>query len=54
VESLLAQSVLVILLLAALIWTFGIEPRRRAKPPGATNLKISQLRRRSPALRSRK
>jgi high-affinity iron transporter len=29
VESLLAQSVLVILLLAALIWTFVIEPRRQ-------------------------
>ena len=29
VESLLAQSLLVILLLAALIWTFVIEPRRQ-------------------------
>jgi high-affinity iron transporter len=33
VESLLAQSVLVILLLAALIWTFVIEPRRYVSVP---------------------
>ena len=31
VESMLAQGILVVLLLAALIWTFLIEPRRTAK-----------------------
>jgi hypothetical protein len=31
VESLLAQSILVALLLLALIWTFTIEPRRRRR-----------------------
>ena len=53
VESLLAQGVLAILLLAALIWTFVIEPRRQArvpapapgsrpsKPPAVTSLKTS-------------
>jgi high-affinity iron transporter len=53
VESLLAQSVLAILLLAALVWTFVIEPRRQtsapapapesraSKPPAATTLKTS-------------
>ena len=51
VESLLAQSVLAILLLAALTWTFVIEPRRQdrvsapapdprpSKPPAVTTLK---------------
>ena len=53
VESLLAQSVLVILLLAGLIWTFVVEPRRQnsipalapgshpSKPPAVTTLKTS-------------
>ncbi len=51
VESLLAQSVLAILLLAALVWTFVIGPRRQtsapapesrsSKPPAATTLKTS-------------
>jgi high-affinity iron transporter len=36
VESLLAQSVLAILLLAALVWTFLIEPRRLGNVPAAT------------------
>ena len=53
VESLLAQGVLVILLFAALIWNFVIEPRRQnsgpalasgsrhSTPPTATTLKTS-------------
>ena len=53
VESLLAQGVLVILLFAALIWNFVIEPRRQnsgpalasgsrhSTPPAATALKTS-------------
>ncbi|MBA3521207.1 MAG: FTR1 family protein [Gemmatimonadales bacterium] len=32
-ESLAAQGVLVLLLLIALIWTFGIEPRRQRREP---------------------
>jgi high-affinity iron transporter len=35
VESLLAQGVLAILLLAALVWTFVIEPRRQRRAPAA-------------------
>jgi high-affinity iron transporter len=53
VESLLAQGTLVLLLVAALIWTFVVEPRRQrgvpasesgsrpTKPPSATTLKAS-------------
>ena len=53
VESLLAQGVLVILLFAALIWNFAIEPRRQNRapvlppgsrhstPPAATTLKTN-------------
>ncbi|HEX5963197.1 MAG TPA: cytochrome c/FTR1 family iron permease [Gemmatimonadales bacterium] len=47
VESLLAQGVLVILLLAALIWTFFIEPRRPASSKPA--LPVSPTKARPPA-----
>ncbi|HEX5962775.1 MAG TPA: hypothetical protein VFY42_03545, partial [Gemmatimonadales bacterium] len=47
VESLLLQAVLVILLLAALIWTFFIEPRRPASRGPA--LPVSPPRARPPA-----
>ena len=43
VESLLAQGVLVILLVAALIWTFVVEPRRQnSAPPSAPGLRSSK------------
>ena len=32
VESLVAQGTLAVLLLAALVWTFLIEPRRKGNP----------------------
>jgi high-affinity iron transporter len=35
VESLLAQGVLLVLLVVALVWTFGIEPRRRKASSGS-------------------
>ena len=35
VESLLAQSVLLVLLLAALFWTFVVEPRRAGRVSAA-------------------
>jgi high-affinity iron transporter len=41
VESLLAQGVLAILLLAALIWTFVIEPRRKGNRSAVTSLTTS-------------
>ena len=40
-ESLLAQGVLAILLLAALIWTFVIEPRRKGNRSAVTSLTTS-------------
>jgi high-affinity iron transporter len=40
VESLLVQGLLLVLLLAALVWTFGMEPRRQQVAPAAGRVPI--------------